>query len=166
MLILRCVHLEELPHPLPGAGLSGSCLPCETSVTWQCCPSQAQGKTRRKTPMEVARIPALESAPCTNCHSLPVFLGFFLGWCGCNDLTACRGQVSGESSLSCALPAFACPRGVQDHGALGSGALCCWDPGPSGRASEGSRAQTPPSGVALLIHWLLPNDPLAKHSSP
>ena len=38
VLILRCVHLEELPHPLPGAGLSGSCLPCETSVPWQCFP--------------------------------------------------------------------------------------------------------------------------------
>ena len=124
--------------------------------TWRSCPTpcQVQGSVgavypvrplfpgsafppgTRKTTREVARIPALESAPCTNCRSLPVFLGFFLGWCGCSDLTACRGQVSGKSSLSCALPAFACPRGVQDRGALGSGALCCWDRGPSGRAPE------------------------------
>ena len=32
VLILRCVYLGELPHPLLGAGLTGSCLSCEASV--------------------------------------------------------------------------------------------------------------------------------------
>ena len=47
VLILRCVHLGEMPSPLTGAGPSGSCLPCEASVLWQACLSQAQGETRR-----------------------------------------------------------------------------------------------------------------------
>ena len=35
VLILRYVHLGELPRPLPGAQLSGSCLSCQASVPWQ-----------------------------------------------------------------------------------------------------------------------------------
>ena len=34
VLILRCVHLGELPRPPPGARLSGSCLPGEAPVPW------------------------------------------------------------------------------------------------------------------------------------
>ena len=34
MLILRCVHLREIPRPPLGAGLGGSCLPHEASVPW------------------------------------------------------------------------------------------------------------------------------------
>ena len=32
VLILRCVHLREMPCPLPGVQLSGSCLSCEASA--------------------------------------------------------------------------------------------------------------------------------------
>ena len=49
MLILRCVHLGELSHPLPGASATGSCLPREASVPWCPCLSQAQGDTRRNS---------------------------------------------------------------------------------------------------------------------
>ena len=42
VVILRCVHLGELPSPLPGAGLSASCLSCEAPVQ-----SQVQGDSRR-----------------------------------------------------------------------------------------------------------------------
>ena len=48
VLILKCVHLRELPTPTPpGAQLSESCLICEAPVPWRPCPSQAQGNTRR-----------------------------------------------------------------------------------------------------------------------
>ena len=42
MLILRCVHLAELPSPLPGARLVGNCVSCEAPAQ-----SQVQGDTRR-----------------------------------------------------------------------------------------------------------------------
>ena len=48
MLFLRCVYLVDLPHPLPAAGLTGSCLPHEASVPWRPRLSQAQGETKRK----------------------------------------------------------------------------------------------------------------------
>ena len=57
MLILRCVHLEELPHPLPGAWLRGSCLSCEAPVPWR-PPSQAQGDTRRNNNSGGGQLPS------------------------------------------------------------------------------------------------------------
>ena len=63
VLILRCVHLGEMLCPLPGAGLSGSCLSCEApcSLAALLCPKHrvTPGGT---TTLVAARSPALESA--------------------------------------------------------------------------------------------------------
>ena len=58
VLILRCVHLRKLPHPLLGAGLSGSCLPREASVPWRPHPSQAHGDTRRNNNSGSGQVPS------------------------------------------------------------------------------------------------------------
>ena len=64
MLILRCVHLGELPSPLPGAWLSGSCLSCEAPAQ-----SQVQGDTRRNNHSGGSQVSSSRVSSCSNYHS-------------------------------------------------------------------------------------------------
>ena len=69
MLTVKCVHLGELPHPLPGVGLSGSCLSCKAPVTWWPCPSKAHGDTRRNNPTGRGQLSSPGMSSCNNYHS-------------------------------------------------------------------------------------------------
>ena len=145
MLILRCEHLREMLHPLPGARFSGSCSSCEASVPWQPCLAQAYDETRRNNTTGGGHLSSSGVSSCSNYRSLPVHTGL-----DAQLICTARGcPTAGESSLSCALLASACPGGTQDrrlylHDALGSGwGLCCWNRTPRAEAPQGSRAQTP-----------------------
>lgn len=61
VLILRCVYLGEMPHPLPGARLSGSCLSCEAPAQ-----SQVQGDTRRRNSSGGGQLPSSGLSSCSN----------------------------------------------------------------------------------------------------
>ena len=63
MLNLRCVHLGELPRPLPGAWLNGAVYPVKPLFPGSPTLSQTQGDTSRNNNSGGARSPALESAP-------------------------------------------------------------------------------------------------------
>ncbi|CAK7314252.1 hypothetical protein VULLAG_LOCUS18170 [Vulpes lagopus] len=73
------------------------------------------------TTLGAARPPALESAPHSNYHSLPLRTGL--------DAPGQRGgaPAAGESSLSCALLASACPGEYRMVSCVPS---VPWDPGP------------------------------------
>ena len=63
MLILKCVHLGELPHPpLTAGGLIGSCLPREGPVPWGLLHPRHRVTQGRRTTLAAASSPALESA--------------------------------------------------------------------------------------------------------
>ena len=63
VLCPKCAQLSYLPHPLPGAGLSESCLSCESPVLWWPWSVPGTGDTRRKTTLVAVSSLALESAP-------------------------------------------------------------------------------------------------------
>ena len=128
VLILRCVHLGQLPRPLPGAWLSGSCLSCEAPVLWQPRPSQAQGDTRRNTTTGSGQVSSPGVSSCSNYRSLPVSTYLDAPGAGGALICTARGHPApGASSLSCVLPTLPVPGGMQDPG------LCPpvpWDSGP------------------------------------
>ena len=143
MLVLRCVHPGELPRPLPGARLNGSCFTCETSLPWQPHLSQAQGDNRRNNNTGAASSPALEY------QSLPVHTGLDAPGVGGADLYSlwvpggrrvlavlCHPHLClswGECSILGCVP---WSPGIQG--------LRCWNLAPGPGAPEGSRAQPPP----------------------
>ena len=128
MLILRCEHLGEVLSPLPGAGLSESCLSCLSSeatvrLSGGCLPREAP---EGATTVTVASSPALESAPAV-----------------ATELLVCRGlDAPGAGPLICTVwgiqrqerpccpvssRPLSVPRGVPDPG------LCSpapWAPRP------------------------------------
>ena len=125
----RCVYLGDMPRPLPGAGLSHNCLPCEASIPWWPRPSQAQGDTTRNNNTGSGQVSSSVASSQINYHSLPVHTG--LDAPGATGVLICiaRGRpVAGASSLSCALPASACPRGRAGSWAVSP---WLWDPGPA-----------------------------------
>ena len=151
MLTLRCVYLEELPHPLQGAWLSGSCLSCGPLFHGIRTLSQAQGDTRTTT-LAGASSPALESAPTVTTVVSQSTLSWMLLGQGALICTAWGCPVAGESLLSCALPASTCPKEHRILGCVpqrpGIRDLCCWNCTPGVAVPEGSRTQTPPCGDA------------------
>ena len=116
-------------------------------------PTSPRHKVKRgKTTVEVARFPALDSAPCylTNTVSQSTLTYMLLGpawvhWSA--QLVGC--PVAGEFSLSCALPTSICPRGNAEPPALsiwGSWVLVLCAAGIvllGPVAPEGNRAQPP-----------------------
>ena len=139
MLILRCVHLRELPSPLPGVQLSGSCLSCEAPAQ-----SQVQDDARRNNDSGRGQLFSPGVSSHSNYHSFHCAGAWMLpGW----EAPICTAQGcpgAGASLLPCVLPAppvlgepriFGC-----GPGALGSGAC-------ASRAAPGA-VQPPPRGAA------------------
>ena len=127
MLILRCVHLGALPHPLPGARLSGSCLSCEVPVPWRPLPSQAQGDASRNNHIGAGQLSSPGVSSRSNYRSLPVRTGLGAPGQGALTFTVRGHPEAAASSLCCALPASACLEGSEGSwsmspGASGSGA--------------------------------------------
>ena len=119
VLILRCVHLVEMPSPLPGALLHGSCLSCEAPAQ-----SGVKGDTSRNNSgsgqLSSPRVKSRSntgSSQSTGTWMLP----------GQGHQSVQLGAAAGASLLSCVLPASACPGGCRILGcvprALGSGVL-------------------------------------------
>ena len=145
MLILKCVHLGELPCPLLGAGLSGSCLSCEAFVPWQPRLSQAQGETRRKNNTGSGQVSSPGVRSCSNYRCLPVRRGLDTPGAGVGALI-CTTQgcpVARESSLFCALPTSACPRGFAGLWALSARGPGIWGPVSRMRGSQRQQGASP-----------------------
>ena len=101
----RCVHLGELPSPLSGAWLSGSCLSCEAPAQ-----SQVQGNTRRNNSGS-GQLSSPGVSSHSNYHSSLSAGAWMLQGRGSPICTARGYPVAGVSLRSWALPASACPGG-------------------------------------------------------
>ena len=147
MRTIRCVHLGDLPRPLPGAQLSGSCLSCEAPVPLApLCPRHRV--IRGRTTLGAAVSPALESAPRSSYLQLPVRTGLDAPGAGGADL-----HSLGAPGVHCPVPSLPPPvlGGTPDPGLC---PLAPWAPGPvllesrsRSAAPEGSRAQPPLPGA-------------------
>ena len=84
VLFLRHMHLRELPRPLPGTYLSGSCLSIEALAPWLSDPPR-HSETPGGTTVVAASSQALESAPAVT-TSLPVHTGLDALGAGGGDL--------------------------------------------------------------------------------
>ena len=160
MLILRCVHLGELPLPLPGAQLSGSCLSCEAPIPCSPTVSQAQGDTRRKNPTVGSQLPSPGvSSHRSYCSSQSAGAWMLRGW----GALICRSQghsTAGTSSLSWALSGLHLSGGERRF--LGC-APAPWDPGPA-LLEWCSRGPLSPLCAEPLPELL--RDPIGQASSP
>ena len=130
MLILRFVHLGELPCPLLGARLSRSCLPLEASVPWWPRLSQAQRDTRRNNNTDGGQVSSPGVRPCINYSSLPVCTGLGIPGAGMGALicTACRAP-SGRRFLTVLCPICLCLSGGGECRIRGCVCSVPWDPG-------------------------------------
>ena len=99
MLMLRCVHLGELPCPLLVPGSVGAVDPLRP-LSPGGPPSQADGDTRRNTGCSQLSSPGVSSP--SNHRSSQSTLAWVLPGCGGADLHSLG--ASGGSSPSCALP--------------------------------------------------------------
>ena len=130
VLILRCVPGGDAHSP-PGAGLSGSCLPGQASVLWLPCLSEVQGETRRNlTRWQPGLQLWSQRLAVTTADPTPHWLGCSWGSAGALICTAWGHPEAGESSLSWALPASACPGGSVGSWAVSAQCprirgLCC-----------------------------------------
>ena len=117
MLSLRCVYPGELPRPLPGARLSGSCLSCKTPGSLVALLSPRYKVTPGgTTSLAAASSAALESAPAVTTRvSQSAGAWMLRGW-GVLLCTAWGTQLAETSLLPCVLPASACSGGVLDLG--------------------------------------------------
>ena len=143
MLILRCVHLGELPIPLPGAGLSGSCLSCEALAQ-----SQVQGETRRRNNSGGIQLSSPRVSSRSNYRSYQSTGAWMLRGRGALTCTARGHPAAGASLLPCVLLASV-PGGAQDPG------LCLpapWTPGPVPLESR-SPSQPPPLELLPEPPW-------------
>ena len=109
----RCVHLGELPSPLPGAGLSGSCLSYEAPAE-----SLVKSDSRRNN-SGGGQVSSPGVSSRSNYHSSQSE--------GAWVLHRRAAPRAGASLLPCVLSASACPGGsarswAASPGALGSGA--------------------------------------------
>ena len=98
----------------------------------------------RKT-LAAASSPALESAPAVTTTFSQSTLAWMLRGQGVLICTAWGCLEAGESLLSCALPASACPGGSTGSWPVSTGhpgicGLCWWNCAPGARAPKGSRA--------------------------
>lgn len=180
MLMLRCVHLGELPCPLPMPGSVGAVDPLRP-LSPGGPPSQADGDTRRNTGCSQLSSPGVSSP--SNHRSSQSTLAWVLPGCGGADLPGgirrvltvlcpppsplSRGApVVGRSSLSRALPSLPSPLppGVWGPRRIPAMSPAPWDPRPvlqdplPGRLSAGIGAQPPPPG-GPPTHRLLPDVP-------
>ena len=144
VLILRCVHLGELPCPVPGPRLSGSCLPREAPVPWRPALSQEERQHRRQ--------PAVLSSSGVSSRSN------YRGLTVCTGLDAPGLGVPGGWRVL----AVRCPTRLRlsrgeyrivgcvspPHTHPAPWGLRCWDRAPKAAAPEGFRAQPPPSRAA------------------
>ena len=123
LLTLRCMYLGEMPRPLPGARLSGSCLPREASVLGgPVCPRHkvTHGGT---TTVAVASSPALESAPAVSTAVSQSTVAWMVrGW-GVLICTVQGCPAAGASLLPCIFPASAFPGGTARSWAVSPVAL-------------------------------------------
>ena len=160
MLILRCVHVGQLPHPLPGAGLSGSCLSCEAPAQ-----SQVQDDTRRNNNSGDSKPSSPGVSSRSKYPNVPVHTGLDAPASG--PLSALFGASGGRRvSLSCALPAS--PRSKGDGRILGFVHLVPLGLGSvllelhsQGVSPKGSRAQPSSSGATASAS---PKVPPGSHS--
>ena len=118
MLILRCVHLGELPSPLPVVQLSGSCLSSEVPAQ-----SQVQGDTRRDNNSGGSQLSSPGVSSHSNYHSSQSTGTWMLWGPGPLNLTSRGHLAAGASWLSCVLPASACPGGSTRSWAVSPSAL-------------------------------------------
>ncbi|XP_048963016.1 uncharacterized protein LOC125754597 [Canis lupus dingo] len=106
VLILRCVHLGELPSPLPGARLSGSCLSCEAPAQ-----SQVQGDTRKNNNSGSGQLSSSGVSSSSNYRSSHSAGAWMLRGRGVPICTAQGRPTAGASLLSCVLPSLCLSRG-------------------------------------------------------
>ena len=157
MLVLRCLCLVGDAPPLPGAGLIGGCLSCESSVPWRPHLSQAQSETKRKNTNGGQISSSGVSSPQVPNRSLPVCYGLDAPGVrpGYTDLHS-LGDAQRQEGSDCPVPSLlVCPGECRIIscvclGALGSGALCHLTHAPGGPPlPTGNRVQ-PPLPVASL----------------
>ena len=150
MLILRCVHLGKLLSPLPGTGLSGSCLSCEAPAQ-----SQAHGDTRRNNHSGGGQLSSPGVSSSSNHHSLPVHRGLTLR--GRRRRSALLRATWGQERPRCPVPSrpLPVPGGVPDPG-LCTPAPCAPElvlldrlPGRSPLCAEPPSSCSGPAGCAL-----------------
>ena len=148
--------------PPGGCGLSGSSLPCEAPVPWWPHLSRVHSDTRRNNTTGGGQLSSPGVSSPSNYHSSQSAGAWMLwGW-GPPICTARGPPVAGPSSLSCALPASACPgeggggSWAMSPGALGSRTCAAGIvfPGPPKTAGR-----SPLSWSCPLTNWLLPETP-------
>ena len=157
MLILRCVYLGELSHPLWVPGSVEAVDPVRPLFPGGPAPPRHRVTPGGTTTLTTASSPALESALCSNYRSLPVRIGPDAPGRSAN-LHSLRVPC-GRRVLAVLCPlASTCPRGVQDRGlcatASGIWGLCCWNHAP--RAVARQQGADPSIRSHCLTHWLLP----------
>ena len=161
MLILRCVHLGELPCSPTGAGSVGAGYPMRALSPGGPTPSQAHGDTRRNNSTGGSQLPSLGVSSHSNYHSLPVHTG--LDALGVGALTTAWGPQQQERPH--------CPGPSRLHlswgkcriPAVSPGIL---DPGPAplescsrGCGSQRQQGTAPSTRSPHLTHRLLPEAP-------
>ena len=103
MLILMCMHLGELPNPLVGVRLSGSCLSCEAPGQ-----SQVQGDSRSNNSGGGQLSNSGVSSRSNYLSSQSA--GAWMLWRPAAWICTARGHLAaGVPLLSCVLSASACP---------------------------------------------------------
>ena len=99
MLILRCVHLRELPRPCQVHGSVGAIYPVRPLLPGGPAQSQAQGDTRRSNKSGGGRLPSSSVSSRSNYRSLPVRRDLDAPGAGGADLHS-SGSPGGRSILA------------------------------------------------------------------
>ena len=111
MLILRCVHLGELPSPQWVPGSVGAVYPVMPLFPGSPTLYQAQSDTRKNNHTDGGQLSSPEVSSRSYSCSSQSTLAWMLPECGVMTYTAQGCLGAGMFSLSCALSASTCPRG-------------------------------------------------------
>ena len=164
-MILRCVHLGELPRPSKVHRSVGAVYPVRPLLPGSTAQSQVQGDTRRKNNSCSGQLSSSGVSSSSNYRSLPVRRGLDAPGAEGADLHSSGPPCSRSFLAALCLRASACP--------AGSAGSCCVPWGPvlqglhhwnctPGRAASSCRATTARAapGLRSPLRSELPPDPL------
>ena len=127
VLTLRPVHLGKLPCPCHVHGSVGAVYLVRPLFPGSASQSQAQGATKRNNTTGSGQDSRAGVSSCSNYrsnyHTSQSALAWMLPSLGAAYLHSWGHPAAGASSLSCALPASACPGGSTGSWAVSPGAL-------------------------------------------
>ena len=163
MLILRCVHLGELPSPQWVPGSVGAVYPVMPLFPGSPTLYQAQSNTRKNNHTDGGQLSSPEVSSRSNHHSSQSARAWMLQGLQVADLHS-SGSNRGMNVLTVLdLPGLGLSRGSAGSWAVPPGALGsrAWAAGIVllGSLHQKAEGAVPSTGSRLLTYWLLPEVP-------